>query len=125
MLVGTPPARSALSQPVDVTLPLQGSAGRDGSVQVTVDPAAPGPNTLHVYLFDQTGRLTQPAEIHVTVAEPADSIGPIDVTLAPAGPGHYIGADLTFPSAGNWTLSVVVRLDEFTAVTASTDVRVR
>ena len=84
-----------------------------------------GPNTLHVYLFDESGRLTQPADIQVTIAEPAESLGPIDVALQPAGPGHYIGDGLTFPSAGTWTLPVVVRLDEFTAVTAATPVRVR
>ena len=37
-----PPARSAVAQPVDVLLPLQGSAGPSGSVQVSVDPAAAG-----------------------------------------------------------------------------------
>jgi copper transport protein len=125
MLVGTPPARSAVSQPVDVTVPLVGSSGKDGSVQVTIDPARTGTNTMHLYLFDDTGRLTQPTEIHVRVAEAADSIGPIDVDLEPAGPGHYLADGLTLPSAGTWTVAVSVRLDEFTALTGSTDVPVR
>jgi copper transport protein len=124
ILVGTPPARSTVSQPVDVTLPLQGSGGRDGSVQVTVDPARTGPNTLHLYLFDESGQLTQPAEIRVSIAQ-GDSIGPLDVDLAPAGPGHYIGDGLSFPTDGTWTLTVTVRLDEFTALTAATPVPVR
>jgi copper transport protein len=80
---------------------------------------------MHLYLLDETGRLTQPTEIHVRVAEPAESIGPIDVDLEPAGPGHYLADGLTFPSAGTWTVSVSVRLDEFTALTGSTDIRVR
>ena len=66
-----PPARSAVAQPVDVLLPLQGSAGPSGSVQVSVDPARPGANTLHVYLFDDAGRLTQPAGITVSLTEPS------------------------------------------------------
>jgi copper transport protein len=110
---------------VDVVLPLQGSAGPDGSVQLSVDPGRPGPNTLHLYLFDDTGRLTQPAEIRVTLTEPEQQIGPLAVDLQPAGPGHYIGDGMSIPTAGTWTLAVTVRLDEFTATTASTDFPVR
>ncbi len=125
VLAGTPPARSALAQPVDVTLPLQGASGAQGTTQISVDPARPGPNTLHVYLFDQSGRLTQPAEIRVTLTEEQQQIGPLDVELEPAGPGHYVGDGMTVPGAGTWTLAVTVRLDEFTATTARTTFPVR
>jgi len=125
VLVGTPPARAAVAQPVDVLLPLQGSAGPDGSVQVSVDPARPGANTLHVYLFDDNGQLTQPADIKVTLTEREQQIGPLAVELAPAGPGHYVGDGMSVPGAGTWTLTVTVRLDEFTATTATTDFPVR
>ncbi|MGY1623099.1 FixH family protein [Geodermatophilus sp. SYSU D00965] len=125
VLVGTPPARAEVAQPVDVTLPLQTAAGTDGSVQVSVDPATSGPNTLHVYLFDQSGQLAQPADIRVTLTEPEQEIGPIDVALEPAGPGHYVGDGMAIPGAGTWTLAVTVRLDEFTASTASTTLAVR
>ncbi len=125
VLVGTPPARATASEPVDVTLPLQSAAGADGSVQISLDPAAPGANTLHVYLFDSDGRLVQPADIRVTLTEPGQEIGPLAVDLEPAGPGHYVGDGTAIPSAGTWTLAVSVRLDEFTATTASTDFPVR
>jgi copper transport protein len=125
VLVGTPPARSAVAQPVDVLLPLQSGAGPSGSVQLSVDPARPGPNTLHVYLFDDDGRPTQPAEITVRLTERVQELGPLDVDLEPAGPGHYVGNGMAIPGAGTWTLSVSVRLDEFTATTAGTDFPVR
>jgi copper transport protein len=125
VLVGSPPARSAVDTPVDVLLPLEGSAGPSGSVQISVDPARAGANTLHVYLFDDSGRLTQPAAISVTLAEPSQELGPLDVDLEPAGPGHYVGNGMSIPGAGTWTLAVTVRLDEFTAVTARTDFPVR
>jgi len=125
VLVGTPPARAEVDRPVDVLLPLQGSAGPSGSVQVSVAPARSGANTLHVYLFDDTGRLTQPATIGVSLTEPSQEIGPLDVALQPAGPGHYVGEGMTIPGAGTWTLTVDVRLDEFTATTASTTFPVR
>ncbi|MCZ2818504.1 copper resistance CopC/CopD family protein [Modestobacter sp. VKM Ac-2984] len=126
VLVGTPPAKAAVAQPVEVTLPLQSAGGTEdaGAVQVTLDPATAGPTTLHVYLFDAIGQLTQPQQIGVTLTEVEQQIGPLDVDLAPAGPGHYV-ADPTLPTTGTWTLTVTVRLDEFTAVTASTVFPVR
>ncbi|WP_336031960.1 copper resistance CopC/CopD family protein [Geodermatophilus sp. FMUSA9-8] len=127
VLVGTPPARSQVAESVDVTLPLQGEDGSSaaGSVQITVDPAATGPNTLMVYLFDQAGQLTQPQEIRVTLTESAQEIGPLEVDLVPSGPGHYIGDAVSIPTPGAWTVTVSVRLDEFTAATASTDFTAR
>ena len=106
-------------------LPLQSASGPSGSVQVSVDPARPGANTLHVYLFDDTGRLTQPAGITVSLTEASQDIGPLDVELQPAGPGHYVADGMAIPGAGTWTLAVSVRLDEFTATTATTDFPVR
>jgi copper transport protein len=125
VLVGTPPARSAIAEPVDVVLPLQGSGGPSGSVQISVDPARPGANTVHLYLFDDAGRLTQPAGITVGLSESSQDIGPLDVDLEPAGPGHYVSDGMDIPGAGTWTLAVSVRLDEFTALTARTDFPVR
>ncbi len=124
VLVGTPPAKAALAQPVDVTLPLQSATGTDGSVQLSLDPARPGTNVLHVYLFDAQGRLAQPQSLGVTLTEPQQQIGPLAVDLEPAGPGHSTG-DAAIPTAGTWTVTVSVRLDEFTALTAQTTFPVR
>jgi copper transport protein len=120
VLVGTPPAESAVVQPLDTTLPLKGTSGTSGSVQVSIDPGSTGPNTLHIYLFDDSGQLTQPAGITVTITEPSQQLGPIEVKLEPAGPGHYVADAMDIPAAGTWTLLVSVRTDEFTAYTAST-----
>jgi copper transport protein len=125
VLVGTPPARATVDRPVDVLLPLEGSAGPSGTVQISVDPARAGANTLHVYLFDDSGRLTQPTAITVSLTEPSQDLGPLDVDLEPAGPGHYVGDGMSIPGAGTWTLAVTVRLDEFTARTARTEFPVR
>lgn len=125
MLVGTPPAAATVAEPVDVTLPLESAAGESGSVQLSVDPARAGANTMHVYLFDDDGRLAQPADLRVTLTEPEQEIGPLDVDLEPAGPGHWVADGMSIPGAGIWTVAVTVRLDEFTASTASTAFPVR
>ncbi|MCW2619790.1 MAG: copC [Modestobacter sp.] len=126
VLVSQYPAKASVATPVEVTLPLQSASGTagTGTVQVSLDPARPGPSTLHVYLFDAGGQLAQPQQIAVSLTEVQQEIGPLAIDLAAAGPGHYV-ADPVLPSAGTWTLTVTVRLDEFTAVTASTVFPVR
>lgn len=127
VLVGTPPARSSVTEPVDVTLPLQGDTGTAAarSVQISVVPAGTGPNSLHVFVYDEAGQLTDPQDVSVTLTEAGQEIGPLDVELLPAGPGHYIADGMSIPTPGTWTLTVAVRLDEFTATTASTTFPVR
>lgn len=127
VLVGTPPARSSVAEPVDVTLPLQGDTGTAAarSVQISVAPAGTGPNSLHVFVFDEAGQLTQPQDVSVTLTEAEQEIGPLDVELVPAGPGHYVADGMSIPTPGTWTLTVAVRVDEFTATTASTTFPVR
>ena len=113
------------SAPAVVTVRTADGAAGNGTVQVSVTPASPGPTTLHVYLYDEEGQLTQPREVHVTLTERDQQIGPLEVELAAGGPGHYVGEGATLPAAGTWTLTVTVRLDEFTAATASTVFPVR
>jgi copper transport protein len=128
VLVGTPPAKAtAAAPPVEVTLPLQAAGGStgNGSVEVSLTPATPGPTSLHLFLYDDAGRLIQPRDISASLTEPDQQIGPLPVELAGAGPGHYVGEGTTLPAAGTWTLTVTVRLDEFTAVSASTSFPVR
>jgi copper transport protein len=125
VLVGSPPAASAAAQPVDVTLPLQTSSGTDGSVEVSVAPASPGTNSLHLYLLDRTGQPTQPAGITVALRDQGAGIGPLQVPLQPAGPGHYVADAMDIPGAGTWTVTVEVRTDAFTAAVASTTFPVR
>jgi copper transport protein len=125
VLVGTSPAQAVLADPVDVTVPLEGAAGDAGSVQISVSPARAGSNVLELYLYDEDGEATQPEQIRVALAEEQQEIGPLDVEIAAAGPGRYSAQDMTVPGAGTWRLTVTVRMDEFTATTASTTFSVR
>jgi copper transport protein len=75
--------------------------------------------------LDSSGQLTQPAGIQVSLTNKEASIGPLNVPLAPAGPGHYLADAMNIPGSGTWTLVVTVRVDEFTATTASTSFPVR
>jgi copper transport protein len=126
VLVGSAPATAATTaQPFDATLTLHTSSGTAGTVEVSIAPARPGPDDLHLYLFDQDDQLTQPAGIAVSLTDQQHGIGPLDVKLQPGGPGHYVSDGLTIPGTGVWTVTVTVREDEFTAATASTTFQVR
>ena len=85
---GCPPARAAVAQPVDATAAAAGQPrARRAACRCRSTPPGPGANTLHLYLFDDDGRLTQPAGITVSLTEASQQIGPLDVKLQPAGPG--------------------------------------
>jgi copper transport protein len=125
VLVGESPASAAPSRPIDVVQPLRGSSGASGSVEISVAPASPGANSLHLFVYDAAGEPTQPAGIQVRLSDADHSVGSLDVPLQPAGPGHYIADAMQIPGTGTWTLTVTVRTDEFTATTASTTFPVR
>ncbi len=97
-------------------------------VQLDVEPAAAGPNDLHVYLFDrrtgeQVGRVQ---ELEVRLEHRERGIGPITLDIPRKGPAHYellrAGA-LAVP--GTWHARVSARVTEFDEHTASTTFEVR
>jgi copper transport protein len=111
MLVGQPPARTALHLPYAGTLALPG--GR-GTVQLSVAPATLGPDQVHVYVFDGTGQLADPQDVRVDADPPPGTASRVSVTLTRAGPAHFIGTVL-LPATGTWQLRVRVALSEFEA----------
>ncbi|HEV3328194.1 MAG TPA: hypothetical protein VGZ33_02260, partial [Acidimicrobiales bacterium] len=105
-LVNAPPAREQLNQPYSqsfTTLGLQ--------VNVILSPAVSGvDNTLHVYVLSAASGLPKAIpEVDATIAYPPDQLGPLNVPLRVAAIGHYRARDVTFLSAGIWTLTVTVR----------------
>lgn len=116
VLSNVTPAKAAVaSGPVTVSAPLG-----EGTVDVTVDPATPGRNDVHVYLFDEDGAPSDAYdEAAISLALPAQDLGPFERTPVRAGPGHFqlVGTDL--PLAGQWDLTVTVKPDRFTEQTAT------
>lgn len=98
----------------------------DGSVNVVVDPNRAGRNELHLYVFDDAGRVSDQAfdDLTVRLSLPSAEIGPLDREPYVAGPGHYQvdGSDLSI--AGDWTVELVGRVDRFDQITATVTVPV-
>jgi copper transport protein len=117
----TPGRTLAQGGPVEKIIQLD----KVGSVQVVVAPAKAGFNQMHLYTFDLDHRPVQLAEsVQVELELPAAQLGPIDRTAARAGPAHYQlnGSDLSI--AGQWTITVLLKIDRFTEVSGSTEVDV-
>jgi copper transport protein len=125
VLAGSPPPRAAAAQAAgpfsaDVAIGPQ-------RLQMTVDPARPGTNEVHVYLLDaRTGApFTGSEELRVDAALPAKGIGPLRLRASPAGPGHWVVTGAQLAPAGRWRITVTNRVSEFDEHAAKVPVTVR
>ena len=84
-------------------------------IQLTVDPAKPGVNQIHIYLINpRTGaQFTAAREVLAaeTLAEP--SVGPLRQSARKAGPGHWIIGDAGMTMRGRWSVRISMRVSEF------------
>jgi copper transport protein len=94
---------------------------------LTVDPATPGSNEVHVYLFDAaTGSPAANVKgISLNASLPAEDVGPLELELRRAGPGHYIASDAALGIAGDWNLEVSGRISRFEEMRGSAEVEIR
>ncbi len=84
-------------------------------LEMTVDPARVGLNTIHLYLIDaRTGaQFTATKELTVTAALPAKGIGPLLLKANLAGPGHYTLNSAALSPGGTWVIQITDRVSEF------------
>ena len=108
-LAGYPPSIAESSGPFSTTATM-GPA----RLELTVDPAATGPNEVHLYLLNRSdGRpFTRTKELTLS-AEQHGRIAPIELDPVRAGPGHYVVSGATFGVKGDWHLEVVARTGAF------------
>jgi copper transport protein len=117
----TPGVTLSQSGPVEKIIQID----RVGSVQVVVAPAKAGFNEIHLYTFDLDHRPEQiAASVALELELPAARVGPLRREADRAGPAHYQlnGDDLSI--GGTWTITVLLKVDEFTQVQGSTQVKV-
>ncbi|MFC5910381.1 copper resistance protein CopC [Streptacidiphilus monticola] len=134
LLTNSPPGRAVAEQqaaaavkPVDVTLAYDtggSTAGAKGKVTVDIDPARTGLNTVHVYLYDRTGRPVDVPEVDLSLSLPAKSLGPLNVQLTKLDIGHWGSTSLSLPLPGTWTLSTSIRSDDIDEATVTTAVTI-
>jgi copper transport protein len=84
-------------------------------LEMTLEPATVGLNTVHLYLIDaQNGtQYTATKELTVTARLPSKGIGPLPLHPTLAGPGHYILSSAVLSPAGTWQIQLTDRVSEF------------
>ncbi|MEE8600220.1 copper resistance CopC/CopD family protein [Euzebya tangerina] len=86
------------------------------TVNLTLDPARPGTNVMHLYVLGENGqpRPVDDARLELTGTDD------IDVDLFLAGPGHYTALNQSIPVAGQYLMTVDVDLDGQTSRATAT-----
>lgn len=133
VLVNTEPGRSAYDreqaakpQTASVSTPFDagGTSGK-GIVDVTVDPARQGANTLDVFVRDPLRNPADPPEVTVSIALPDKQIAGIDVPLEHIGPGQWRAQGVAMPMAGTWQVTVAVRTTDIDRAVVTVPLKVR
>jgi copper transport protein len=121
-LISYAPPIDALSGPYSANTRL-GPA----ELELTVEPARVGSNTIHLYLIDaKTGtQFTQTKELTATARLPAKGIGPLPLHASLAGPGHYIMNSAELTPGGGWELEITDRVSEFQEYSKTLQVPIR
>jgi copper transport protein len=93
-------------------------------LEMTVDPASGGTDTIHLYLIDAKSgtQFTATKELTVTAALTAKGIGPLRLQASLAGPGHYTLNSVALSPKGTWTIQVTDRVSEFEEYTRTVKV---
>ncbi|MGQ0803208.1 MAG: copper resistance CopC/CopD family protein [Actinomycetota bacterium] len=120
LLVNAPPARSAANQPISEVFKAD-----ELWVEVRVDPARAGQNTVHVTALTTTGAPTEVLEMEVNLTQPDRDIAPLNMPLEQLGPGHYVAYNFTIPISGDWTLIANALVDDTTEVVVKGDLAIR
>jgi len=112
-------ATAALSGMAPATATPAGPVYRETAIgplemQLNLDPAMTGVNQTHIYLTSARNgaQFDGAREVSIELSMPERNLGPIRATALKAGPGHFI-APASVPVAGDWRLTVVVRVSDF------------
>ncbi|MFI6328409.1 copper resistance CopC/CopD family protein [Micromonospora chersina] len=94
------------------------------SLQVELDPAETGSNSLHLYVYTKDNRPQPVQEWKATAALPSAGIEPITIPLLPLTDNHAFG-EISLPAAGQWQLRFTVRTSDIDQATVTATVPVK
>ncbi|HEY0697878.1 MAG TPA: CopD family protein, partial [Micromonospora sp.] len=123
VLVQTTPARTAEAQPADTTNGVFSTTLTSPlySLQVTVDPAKVGNNSVHLVALTPDNKPLPVVEWQASAGLPAQGIEPIDIPLLPLTDDHATG-EINLPAAGDWQLRFTLRLSDIDQATVTATV---
>jgi copper transport protein len=96
-------------------------------LEMTVEPARVGLNTIHLYLIDaKTGtQFVATKELHVTADLPSKGIGALPLQANLSGPGHYTLNAAQLTPGGTWEIQITDRISDFQEYTKTVKVPIR
>jgi copper transport protein len=96
-------------------------------LEMTVEPARVGLNTIHLYLIDAKSgaQFTATKELTVSARLPSKGIGPLSLKPTLAGPGHYVLNSAVLSPSGTWSIEIRDRVSEFDQYNRTVEVPIR
>ena len=96
-------------------------------LEMTVEPAKVGLNTIHLYLIDARdgSQFTATKELTATAELPAKGIGPLPLQPNLSGPGHYTFNSAELSPGGTWQIEITDRVSEFEQFSRTVKVPIR
>jgi copper transport protein len=119
VLTATPPARSTYSTPLHTTV-----AAGSYRLEVSVEPARVGANTVQVLVRTPDGVPVDAPEVRLRITLAGPAVGPLPITAHRVAAGEFVAHDASFPFPGHWQLGIGVRTSEFDLTNAATEVTV-
>jgi len=107
ILVNAQPARSELSPNLFAGSASAGQGTSAMTIQVTVDPARVGLNTIHVYTLTPKGADLTVRDISAKLVS-ADGTTSVPAGLTRAGPNHFLTNGATIPTTGTYRMLLQV-----------------
>ncbi|MCM2391423.1 copper resistance protein CopC [Streptomyces albipurpureus] len=123
---GSSAASGAAAQgPAELTIPFDtGGANGKGAIRLTLDPASPGANTLHLWVDGPNGTPLDAPEVKVSFTLRAKQIGPLPITPQRLAAGHWTAPSVQIPMPGDWQVQVTVRTSDFDQTTVDKNVKI-
>ncbi|TXS55915.1 copper resistance protein CopC [Streptomyces sp. t39] len=118
-------AATAPAGPSEISLPFDtgGENGR-GTVRLSLDPAQPGGNEMHIWAETPGGTPLDAPELKVSFTLTAKEIGPLPITPDRVAPGHWSASAVQIPMPGEWQVKVTVRTSDFDQTTVDETIRI-
>ncbi|WP_329146279.1 copper resistance protein CopC [Streptomyces niveus] len=122
---GTEAAAPAPARPVNLTerFDTGGTKGK-GTLRLTIDPASPGTNLMHVWIDGPDGKPMDVPEVKVAYTLKSQQIGPLPVVPERLAAGHWSAGNVQIPMPGDWHLQVTVRTSDIDQTTIEKNVKI-
>jgi copper transport protein len=111
--------------PVEREIPFDtGGENGKGTVRLSLDPALPGGNDMHVWTVSPDGKPLDAPEVKVSFTLKAKQIGPLPITPDRVSAGHWSASAVQIPMPGEWQVKVTVRTSDIDQTTIDENIKI-